>query len=313
VLAKVSRPEIALAFMKPPAERILNRLVDEGKLTPSEREVARQLPVSEDICVEADSGGHTDGGVAYALMPAMMQLRDEVMARLNYPKRIRVGAAGGIGAPEAAAAAFILGADFILTGSINQCSPEAGTSAIVKDLLAELDVQDTTYAPAGDMFELGARVQAVRKGTLFPARANKLYQVYRQYASLDQIDEITRRTIEESYFKRSFEEVWRATKDYLALQRAHEVEKAEVNPKHKMALVFKWYFVHSARLAMQGVVGEKANYQIHCGPAMGAFNHSVKGSELADWRNRHVDLIAERLMRGAAACLQQKLHNLAYN
>ena len=60
---------------------------------------------------------------------------------------IRVGAAGGIGAPEAAAAAFVMGADFVLTGSINQCTVEAGMSDAVKDLLLEINVQDTGYAP----------------------------------------------------------------------------------------------------------------------------------------------------------------------
>jgi malonyl CoA-acyl carrier protein transacylase len=32
-------------------------------------------------------------------------------------------------------------------------------SATVKDLLQQINIQDTEYAPAGDMFELGARVQ----------------------------------------------------------------------------------------------------------------------------------------------------------
>ena len=69
----------------------------------------------------------------------------------------------GIGTPEAAAAAFLLGAEFIGTGSINQCTVEAGTSDSVKDLLQEANVQDTSYAPAGDMFEAGARVQVLKK------------------------------------------------------------------------------------------------------------------------------------------------------
>lgn len=47
-----------------------------------------------------------------------------------------------------------------------------------------IDVQDTTYAPVGDMFEIGAKVQVLRKGLFFPARANKLYDLYRQYNSL---------------------------------------------------------------------------------------------------------------------------------
>lgn len=94
---------------------------------------------------------------------------------MSISQKIRVGAAGGIGTPEAAAAAFILGADFIVTGSINQCTVEAGTSEIVKDLLQEINVQDTEYAPAGDMFELGAKVQVLKKGLfLRPGPTNSM-------------------------------------------------------------------------------------------------------------------------------------------
>jgi trans-AT polyketide synthase/acyltransferase/oxidoreductase domain-containing protein len=97
-----------------------------------------------------------------------------MMPKYRYDKPIHVGAAGGIGTLHAAAAPFIMGADFILTGSINQCTVEAGTSDAVKDLLQELNVQDTAYALAGDMFEIGARVQVAKRGLFFPARANKL-------------------------------------------------------------------------------------------------------------------------------------------
>jgi trans-AT polyketide synthase/acyltransferase/oxidoreductase domain-containing protein len=308
VVAKVSRPEVAAAFMQPPSEAILKRLVLEGKLHSLEADLAARIPISEDICVESDSGGHTDGGVALALFPSICKLRDEMMARYSYPKLIRVGAAGGLGTPTAVAAAFVLGADFVLTGSINQCSPEAGTSSAVKEILAGLDVQDTTYAPSGDLFELGARVQVVRKGTLFPGRANKLEQIYNQYESLDQIDKRTRAVLEESYFKRPFEEVWRETREYLARDKADQIEQAERNPKRKMALLFKWYFARTARAAIQGIPEEKVNYQIHCGPAMGAFNRFVKGTELEDWRTRHVDVITERLMEGAADVLSKTLH-----
>ena len=167
IIAKVSRPEVAAAFMSPAPERIVSKLVEAGKLTEDEADCGREIPMSEDICVEADSGGHTDQGVAYALVPALMELRDEMMAKFKYSKSIRVGTAGGIGTPQAAAAAFIMGADFILTGSINQCTVEAGTSDAVKEILQGINVQDTAYAPAGDMFELGARVQVVRKGLFF--------------------------------------------------------------------------------------------------------------------------------------------------
>lgn len=307
IIAKVSRPEVAEAFLSPSPERILDKLAADNKITAEEAELARGIPVADGICIEADSGGHTDGGVAYALMPAMLKLRDEMMKKYKYQKEVRVGAAGGIGTPEAAAAAFILGADFILTGSINQCTVEAGTSDAVKDLLQQMNVQDTEYAPAGDMFELGAKVQVLRKGLFFPARANKLYDLYRQYNSLDEIDEKTRKQIQERYFKRSFEEVYEEVKSYIS---DREIEDAERNPKHKMALIFKWYFGHSTRLALTGSEDFKVDYQVHCGPALGAFNQWVKGTELEDWRNRHVDEIGKKLMIETAELLNHRIQSI---
>jgi trans-AT polyketide synthase/acyltransferase/oxidoreductase domain-containing protein len=119
ILAKVSGPEVALVFMQPAPEMIVRDLLASSQITASEGELGRLIPMADEVCVEADSGGYTDQGVASALMPAMIALRDEVMAKYGYRKRIRVGAVGGIGTPHAADAAFVLGADFILAGSIN--------------------------------------------------------------------------------------------------------------------------------------------------------------------------------------------------
>lgn len=308
IMAKVSRPEVAAAFLSPAPGRIINRLVEEGKVTAEEAELATRVPMADDLCVEADSGGHTDQGVAYVLMPAMIRLRDEKMREGGYAKRVRVGAAGGIGTPEAAAAAFVLGADFILTGSINQCTVEAGTSDAVKDMLQEMNVQDTAYAPAGDMFEIGAKVQVLRKGVFFPARANRLYALYQQHNALGEIDEDTRKQIQERYFQKSFEEVY---EDANAYYPPEEIERAERNPKHKMALVFRWYFGYSTDLALRGDQQRRVDYQVQCGPALGAFNQWVKGTELESWRNRHVDQIAQKIMHETAELLERRFSRLS--
>lgn len=312
-LAKVSRPEVARVFMQPAPESILKELLAAGKITVLEAEIGKFIPMADDICVEADSGGHTDQGVAYALMPAMIMLRDEMMSKHRYDRSIKVGAAGGIGTPQAAAAAFVMGADFILTGSINQCTVEAGTSSAVKDLLQELNVQDTGYAPAGDMFEIGARVQVAKRGLFFPARANKLYELYQRHNSIDDIDPKTQQQIQERYFKRSFEDVWNETKSYYLKTHPDRLAGAERNPKHKMALIFKWYFVHTTRLAMHGSIDQKVDYQIHCGPAMGAFNQWVIGTELQSWRNRFVADIGKRIMVGAAEVLRERFNSMCEN
>ena len=310
ILAKVSRPEVAEQFMRPAPRAIVAKLLESGSITTEEAELSQFIPVSQDVCVEADSGGHTDHGIAYALMPAMRTQCDTIMCEQKYAEPIRIGAAGGIGTPEAAVAAFMLGADFILTGSINQCTVEAGTSDAVKDMLQNMNVQDTDYAPAGDLFELGAKVQVLKRGVFFPARGNKLYELYLHYNSLDEIDESTRRLIQDKYFKRSFDEVWRETKGYLDKVRPGMGAAVENNPKQKMAMIFRWYFIHSTRLAMSGSETQKVDYQVHCGPAMGAFNQWVKGSPLENWRCRHVAEIGELIMRDAAELLGRNITKL---
>ncbi|CAM2008615.1 ACP S-malonyltransferase [Acanthopleuribacter pedis] len=310
IIAKVSRPEVAENFLSPAPEKIVRQLVAAGRLTEEEAALGRTLPMSADLCVEADSGGHTDMGVAAVLIPTIRRLRDRLAQQFGHDEHIHVGSAGGIGTPEAAASAFMLGADFILTGSINQPSPESGASDAVKDLLQQINVQDTEYAPAGDMFELGAKVQVVRRGLFFPARANKLYDLYRNHNSLDELDAKTRHMIQEKYFRRSFDDVWQETRAHFLKTRPQVVEKAERNPKFKMALIFKWYFVYSTRLAMSGDMKRKVDFQIHCGPALGAFNQWVKGTDLEPWTQRNVDRIADHLMNATAEYLRTRMTDL---
>ncbi|MBD0742352.1 enoyl-CoA hydratase/isomerase [Streptomyces sp. CBMA152] len=307
IVAKASRAEVAERFLRPAPPELVRELVERGLVTPEQAELGARLPLAQDLCVEADSAGHTDGGNAYVLMPAMRVLRDRVGEEERYPEPVRLGAAGGIGTPQAALAAFTLGADFIVTGSINQCTVEAGTSDAVKDILQELGVHDTDYAPAGDMFEVGAKVQAVRKGLFFPARAQKLYELYLRHDSLDDLDERTRATLEEKFFRRSIDEVWAETRAHVARRFPQRLAEIERSPKKKMALVFRWYFVHSTRLAMAGSAEQRVDYQIHCGPAMGAFNAWVRDTPLEKWRERRVAAVAEHLLRETAALLGKQL------
>ncbi|MBN6100560.1 PfaD family polyunsaturated fatty acid/polyketide biosynthesis protein [Xanthomonas sp. CFBP 8703] len=316
VIAKVSRPAVAAQFMRPAPVEIVQALRASGALSEGEADAALHAPVAADICVESDSAGHTDQGVASVLVPAIQDLRDRILAEYallpNAPRpSIRVGMAGGLGTPRAIAAAFAMGADFVATGSINQCTVEAGTSDVVKDLLQEADVDDTCLAPAGDMFELGARVQVLKAKLQFPARANKLYELYQRLEGIDALDARTRALLEDKYFGRSLDEVWEETCAYCRRACPRELDKAEQLPKHKMALIFRFYFVRTTRLALDGNAQERANFQIHCGPAMGAFNLWVRGTPLESWRARRVAQIAERLMEDAAAALATRLRALS--
>jgi trans-AT polyketide synthase/acyltransferase/oxidoreductase domain-containing protein len=310
VMAKLSRPEVARQFLAPPPADIVAALAASGRITAAEAEVAPHLPMADDICAEADSGGHTDRRVAWTLLPTLTRLRDDAMAEGRLARRVRIGAAGGLGTPDAVAAAFMLGADFVLTGSINQCTPEAGTSDAVKDLLAQAGMADTDMAPAGDMFEIGAKVQVLRRGTLFPGRAQRLFELYQRHDRLEDIPAATLAEIEQRWFGRSLAEVWAETEAYYRRAAPAELAAAQANPKKRMAMVFRWYFVHTNRLAIEGDARQRANFQVHCGPAMGALNAWLAGTALQDWRARHVDVLAERLMEGAAAVLTARIRAL---
>ncbi|AYC19645.1 Polyketide biosynthesis protein PksE [Dickeya dianthicola] len=307
LMAKVSRPEVADVFAHPAPPELVAGLCQQGLITEQEAELAPLVPMAQDICVESDSAGHTDQGNAYVLFPAISRLCRDVSARQRYQKPIRVGAAGGIGTPEAVMAAFMLGADFIVTGSVNQCSVEAATSDEVKDLLQSINIQDTDYAPAGDMFEQGAKVQVLRRGVFFPSRANKLYQLYQQYASLEAIPQVVKKQLEDKYFKRPLSDVWQDVRQYYQANRPQMLAKIEEHPKRKMAAVFRWYFAYSSRLALAGDRENQVDYQVHCGPALGAFNQWVKGSAYESWRARHVDEIGEMLMQEAALMLSRQI------
>lgn len=307
VMAKVSRPEVARQFFASPPAPVVEALRRNKAITDEEARLAHLIPLADDVCAEADSGGHTDRRVAYTLVPHFRRLRDEIAVETGLPHRVRIGAAGGIGTPDAAAAAFMLGADFVMTGSINQCTPEAGISDTAKEMLAQADLADFDIAPAGDMFEIGAKVQVLKRGSLFASRANRLYDLYRTFADLRAIPAETIKEIEERYLGRSIDAVWQETSGFYADRAPGELADAEANPRKKMAMVFRWYFIHCGRLAIEGRSDQRANFQIHSGPAMAAANRWLKGTPLEDWRRRNVDVLADRLMEETVQLFDERL------
>jgi len=300
VFAKISRPEVARHFMESAPPAMLEALVAAGKLTPQEARLASRLPVAEDFTVESDSGGHTDNRPLTALLPTILSQRDELTRKHGYLRPIRIGAAGGLGTPGAVAAAFSLGASYVLTGSINQACVESGLSADGKAMLATADLADVVMAPAADMFELGVEVQVLRRGTMFGVRARKLYELYRAYPSLETIPATERTRVEKDILRATFEQAWQKTRAFWTERDTAEVSRADTDPKHKMALVFRSYLGLASHWSIDGDEDRRGDYQIWCGPAMGAFNTWAAGSFLEDPSNRSVVQVARNLMEGAA-------------
>jgi PfaD family protein len=300
LFAKISRPEVAEHFMSPAPDNILKVLHERGQVSEEEARLASNVPLSEDIIVEADSGGHTDNRPLAVLFSTIAELRENITKQYGYSVPIRIGAAGGLGTPMAVASAFSLGASFVMTGSINQAAIEANTSSLAKVMLAKAGMSDFSMAPSADMFELGAKVQVLKRGTMWAVRAQKLYELYRSYKSFDEIPETQREQVERDIFRGSFENIWVMTKKYFEGQDKRQIERAEEDAKHKMALVFRWYLGMGSRWAMEGQKDRIADYQIWCGPAQGAFNNWVKGSFLEPVESRSVVQMALNLMEGAS-------------
>lgn len=300
VIAKLSRLEVAQQFLQPAPAKFLTPLVEQGAITAQQAALAAQMPMADDITIEADSGGHTDNRALVCLFPAVLALRDQIQQQYRYPTPVRVGAAGGIGTPDAALAAFAMGASYVVTGSVNQACVEAGTSAHTKELLAKAQMADVTMAPSADMFEMGVKVQLLKRGTLFPMRSQKLYELYQRYDSIDEIEPIEREKLEQQVFGQPLETIWQETVAYFNQRDPEQIARAQDHPKRKMALIFRWYLGLSSRWSILGEPRREMDYQIWCGPAMGAFNHWVKDTYLADPTARRVAEIAHHLITGAA-------------
>jgi PfaD family protein len=167
-------------------------------------------------------------------------------------------------------------------------------------MLAQASMTDVAMAPAADMFEMGVEVQVLKRGTMFAQRGRELYRIFRTYPSLEAMPEEARQAMESKVLGRPVAEIWDDTKRFFAERDPHEVQRAESDPKHKMALVFRWYLFMGAQWARSGETARRADYQIWCGPAMGAFNDWVRGTFLEPIENRSVVQIALNLLEGAA-------------
>jgi trans-AT polyketide synthase/acyltransferase/oxidoreductase domain-containing protein len=295
VVAKVNRADVAEQMFSPAPADVVHHLRDHGHVTAAEADRAATLPVASDVVVEGGAGWVSGPATLATLLPSVLRLRDRLAAGGD---RVHVGAAGGIGTPEAAAAALLMGAEFLVTGSINQCTVEAATSPLVKDILQSLSVHDVDVAPWPEMFELGAKNTVVRKGLFYPARAMKLHDLWRANDRYTDIDPATRDQIEQHYLRRAFTDV-------LA-----EVGSSG-DAKQDMAAVFTTYLTGGLALARAGDPARKVDFHIPCGPAMGAFNDWVRGTELEHWQRRHVDTITEHLLTATARLLGEQARRWA--
>jgi trans-AT polyketide synthase, acyltransferase and oxidoreductase domains len=300
IFAKVSRAEVAEPFMSPAPEKVLRELVAAGKITEAQAALAALVPVAADITAESDSGGHTDNRPAAVLFSSLSAARARMAAKHGFEESaVRIGLAGGIATPAAVAAAYQMGAAYVLTGSVNQSAVESGLSEAGRKLLAKAGPADVTMAPAADMFEQGVEVQVLKRGTLFAMRGRKLHGFYRSGASYESLAAPDRKWIDD-VLGEPFDAAWAETAAYIRRVNPAEAARAETDGNKRLALVARRYLFQGAQWAREGTPGRTADYQIWCGPAMGAFNEWVTGTDLEPVEARTVRQIALNLLEGAA-------------
>ncbi|TQS26493.1 ACP S-malonyltransferase [Microbispora sp. KK1-11] len=171
LVARVAAPDLAERLMRPPAEPILAELSARGALTPAEVEVARRLPVSEDVCLDCSSAGP---GLE-VLLPEALRRRDEVVAAHGH--HVRVGAA--CATPEAAAVAFVLGADFVVAARDVESRGAGGRAPERPPLLPpggqveveQVEVEQVEQVEAERLMEAAAGLLARRLTSLAPPGA----------------------------------------------------------------------------------------------------------------------------------------------
>jgi trans-AT polyketide synthase/acyltransferase/oxidoreductase domain-containing protein len=302
IIAKISRAEVVKQFLMGADRKIVARLLERELISAEQAELLAHVPIADAITIEADSGGHTDNRPAMTLFSSLQPLVKAMAEpyRQALGRDIPVGLAGGLATPQSIHAAFALGAEYVVTGSMNQSCLEAGTSEQVKSFLAEAEPTDVMMAPAADMFEMGVKVQVLKRKTMFPMRAAKLFQLYQSVPSFDELPPDQQEFVETTLLRKPFAQAWQETEAYFMEREPREAQRGRDNPKHRMALVFRSYLGLASRWAIKGLPDRSADYQIWCGPAMGAFNQWAKDSFLERPSERRVDVLALNLLRGAA-------------
>lgn len=297
---KVSRTEVAKHFLMPPPPDMVQELLNEGTISSEEASLILQIPLAEDLTIESDSGGHTDFRPLNSLFSVIAQQRDRIQEEYQFETSVRLGAAGSLGTPESIAAAFSLGASYVVIGSVHQSAVESGLSDTAKLMLTKASITDTIATPSADMFEIGGKVQVLKKNTMMGLRGNRLQEIYNRYSCLEEIPPSIQNEIEKNIFRNTLSNIWILTQQFFEHIDSKEIQRAKDSPKYKMALVFRWYLGNSSKWALQGHIDRKLDFQVWCGPAMGAFNSWVSGTFLDPIENRTIAQIALNLLEGAS-------------
>lgn len=130
---------------------------------------------------------------------------------------------------------------------------------------------------------------------MYAQRSKKLYALYQSFDSVGSLPKHEKDRLEKQVFQASIDTIWQETERYWQRDPS-QLQRAERDPKHKMALIFRWYLGNSSRWAREGIAERKKDFQIWCGPSLGGFNQWVAGTPLENWTERKVVTVVQTLL-----------------
>ncbi len=297
LLLKTSLPAFARAALGPPSKELVLAAAAKGWLTREEALLAITHPVVDCVVLEGDSAGHTDGRQWTELFDALQAGREQLL-QARRGREMWIGVAGGFGEPGEVARAWEAGADFVLVGSVMQSTRQAEQGELAKDMLVAAAPDDVGMAPAADMYEFGARVQVLTRGTSFARRAN-LLDTWGRAAANGLPDGEELEPSYEAITGESPQTAWEATQAFWAIRDPEVLVRAEDSRRLRAALLVRRYLGLSSRWARRGDVDRQDDFQIWCGPAQGRLNVWLTGCHLQDWRQRGARQTLELLWRAS--------------
>ena len=92
-------------------------------------------------------------------------------------------------------------------------------------MLAQAEQADCAMAPAADMFEMGVKVQVLKKGSMFANRAHKLYDLYKTCASLEAIPPVEKKRLEQDILRTTVDAAWASTKAFFEKRDPAQIDR----------------------------------------------------------------------------------------
>ena len=161
------------------------------------------------------------------------------------------------------------------------------SSDAVREMLAQAEQADVAMAPAADMFEMGVKVQVLKRGTMFAMRAAKLYELYRAYPASKRSPRRSAVQLEKNVFRSPARaRCGGRREDFFRERDPAQVDRADADPQAQNGAGVP--LVPGPVVALgERRGGRPAGSTIRCGAAR-RWGRSTSGRRARSWKSRAI-------------------------